>query len=205
MKSFRQGVLVVATVSVLSITSVFAQSLITVDENGNGNINGTPLGWTVGADPGPGGLSSVLIYSLPFAGLQGDVGLFDADVGATLDYIRFNGDGTLIFYSDNVDGFDALADTPSPPFSFYSNLVQINEVGTEPNNGAFYTPVPTQPGWNPSDPTYHFISDNVPEPGTLLAFVSGFAGLAGTLKRRILSQRPIETERFVQEGRNDPS
>lgn len=152
-------------------------TVITIDENGIGNINGTPLPFAMQPDPGPGGLNPVLTYFLPFAGLQGDVGLQDNNgvdpPGAILDYLRFNGNGTVVFYSDNIDGFDALADTPAPPSAFYPNRVIIPEIGPEGNNGAFYTPTPNQPGWDPSNPTYHFISD-VPEPATaLLLAVSG--------------------------------
>lgn len=133
----------------------FAATL-TFDEFGNSSTGAGSLK----ADPGPGGLSSVMTYSLPFPGVQGDVRLTDAaSGGATLDVIRFNGDGTLIFYSDNVDGADAPADTASPPGGAYTNVVAIPEVGPEGNNGAFYTPSPGQPGFDASGPTYHFISD----------------------------------------------
>ncbi|TMA35997.1 MAG: hypothetical protein E6J87_01930 [Deltaproteobacteria bacterium] len=115
---------------------------IEVDEFGNGI--GT-LGSAITNDPGPGGLPGVLTYFLPFAGAQGDVLLYDADFGTFLDVIRFNGDGTLIFYSDNVDGFDAPADTPSPPSAFYPNVAQVDETGTEAFNDAYYTPTLASP------------------------------------------------------------
>jgi len=89
--------------------------------------------------------------------VQGDAHLTDS--GTTLDVIRFNGNSTLVFYSDNVDGVDSQADTSSPPGSSYANLVTIPEVGTEAANGASYTPLPGQPGFDPSGPTYHFTSD----------------------------------------------
>ena len=56
--------------------------------------------------------------------VAGDVLLQDGIGGPILDVVRFNpaGNGgnpdyhaSLLFYSDNVDGFDALADTSSPP------------------------------------------------------------------------------------------
>jgi hypothetical protein len=130
--------------------------LITVDENGNGTLDFSAGGGcasgtvatTAGAlapDPGPGGLGSVLTYSLlgPPSLVAGDVLLTDADFGgAFLDVIRFNPAGTspgnaasLLFYSDNVDGFDSLGDTSSPPRGFYTNVVTIPELGTETNNG----------------------------------------------------------------------
>ncbi len=123
------------------------------DEQGNGAFGPGVLA----PDPGPGGLPAVLTYHLPYAGLPGDVLLTDADAGgAFLDVIRFNGNGTLLFYSDNVDGFDNLADTPSPPDALLPNQIRIPEVGPEGNNGALYTPTPNQPGFDPSLPTYFF-------------------------------------------------
>jgi hypothetical protein len=159
--------------------------LVTVDENGNGNVNGVPLPFTIGTDPGPGGLPGVLIYQLPFAGVQGDVLM--ADAGAVLDVVRFNGDGTLIFYSDNVDGFDSLADTFGPPGAFYPNRVLIDEVGPEGNNGAFYTPGPNDPGFDASGPSYNLISDSplaVPEPASVSLLAFGIVGLVGYTWRR---------------------
>jgi len=170
--------------------------LVTIDENCHGTITGedgipVALLCTLKDDPGPGGLSSVVTYTLPFAGVQGDVLLTDADFGGQfLDVIRFNGDGTVIFYSDNVEGFDALADTPSPPGTFYGNTFSIAELGPEGNNGASYVPSsgpPAQPGFAPAA-TYRFISDAtvaaVAEPSPLALLLIGLGVMAFVLKRR---------------------
>jgi hypothetical protein len=74
-------------------------ALITVDENGTGI--GTIGSGSLRPDPGPGGLPSVLTYNLPFTATQGDVALSGIEPGfpfpVVLDYIRFNGNGTLDF------------------------------------------------------------------------------------------------------------
>ncbi|HZO89442.1 MAG TPA: PEP-CTERM sorting domain-containing protein [Chthonomonadaceae bacterium] len=179
--------------------------LITVDENGTGTGISPQLGFTffpafLAPDPGPGGLDSVLTYDLlgPPDLVAGDVLLFDEGISANvLDVIRFNPAGTggdpnypasLLFYSDDIEGFDSLADTDSPPGAFYSNQVSIPEVGPEDNNGAFYTPTANQPGFVPGFAvTYHFISDAaVPEPGALaLLLTSGLTGTGLLLRRRV--------------------
>jgi hypothetical protein len=144
--------------------------LITVDENGNGT--GTVGSGYLSNDPGPGGLNNVLTYNLPFTATQGDVEVFDFPSFVPSDVIRFNGDGTLIFYS-NPDGvFDSMADTSAPPGNVYANLV----VGPE---GLDYTPGVGDPGYDPSGPTYRFLSTEVaptPEPSTLA--LAGLGGLA---------------------------
>jgi hypothetical protein len=194
---FMNGVrrLVVAVVVSVCLPALVAAAVytITIDENGNGTITiptgqVTALTFQIGTDPGPGGLSNVLIYSgLPFNGVQGDLGLTDADAGgATYDYIRFNGDGTIAFYSDNVDGYDSLADTSGPPGAFYTNILRIPEVGPEGNNGALYTPTEGQPGFFNLDfgVNYNITSDSVPEPGTWLLVSLGLAGVAWKASRR---------------------
>jgi len=195
---------VVALAALASNTSVLAQvappsRTITIDENGHGTVTGgespASLSSSMQADPGPGGLSSVLTYTLPtgLTVVPGDVHLTDADFGTFLDVIRFNQavgavalPGTIAFYSDNVDGFDALADTSGPPSSAYENLVSIPEVGPEGANGAFYTPTPNQPGYvSGFAVTYHFISDSaVPEPASWAMMLMGFAGIGLTLQHR---------------------
>src|SRR3989442_8354446 len=124
---------------------------VTVDENGNGI--GTLGPGFLAPDPGPGAHPLVLTYDLSFAPgavlTPGDVLLFDPNEPGSpvLDVIRFNSffDGTgvaaldaspftLVFYSDNIDGFDALADTVGLPGILYTNQARIPEVGPEGNN-----------------------------------------------------------------------
>src|SRR5690349_13450007 len=135
-------VFLTAAVLAASAAPARAAFIIMVDEFGNGI--GTRGSGFFANDPGPGGLPNVLTYNLPFAGVQGDVLIVDTPGTPPLDVIRFNGDGTLIFYSDNVDGFDAPGDTPSPPGAFYTNVATIFETGPEGNAIAVYTPLQGQ-------------------------------------------------------------
>jgi hypothetical protein len=168
-----------------------ASGLITVDEFGVGTIQGPggthSLVSHIGQDTGPGGLNNVLIYDLPFHTVPGDVLLTDG--GVFLDVLRFNPDATLVFYSDNLDGFDAPADTPGPPTAFYQKFISIPEVGTEDNNGAFYTPGPGDPGFHEEriPVVYHFISDGnnvAPEPCSLSLLGLGGLPFLRRLRRK---------------------
>ena len=165
-------------------------ALIEIDEYGNG-IGTLGQGVLTSSPLGP----PVLIYKLPFAGTAGDVGLDAAPPEGFSDVLRFNGDGTLQFYSSSGLGLgaDSNADFSSPGIRLPNSLV-IPEVGPEgPNgvgdNGAFYTPVAGQPGFDVSLPTYHFVSDgvvsmSVPEPVSAVLFGLGLAGLAAVRRKR---------------------
>ena len=172
---------------------------ITVDENGHGMlvnpVSGTfVLPSSMAADPGPGGLASALTYNLlgPPGLVTGDVVLLEPGSTDLSEVLRFNSNGTLVFYSDNADGVDALADTGLPN-AFNTNVVRISEVGAEGSNGAFYTPTANQPGFVAGSAfpvSYHFISDStvVPEPGSLAVLaglsVTGSLFAVSRLKRR---------------------
>ncbi len=178
----------------LGTSKARAQNFLTftVDEDGHGSLVNPLSGLfnlpsSMAADPGPGGLSSALTYNLlnPPNLVTGDVLLLEPGSEEISEIIRFNSNGTLVFYSDNTEGADALADTGFPTL-FSTNVVRISEVGGEGSNGAFYTPGSSQPGFVPRTlfpVSYHFISDAnssvVPEPGSL-AFLAGL-GSVGSL------------------------
>jgi hypothetical protein len=173
---------------------------VTVDENCHGIINGflgpQPLLCGFMNDPGPGGLNGAMTYDLmsPPGLVAGDVILTEG--GVQSDVIRFNpnqigpggGVGTLVFYSDNLDGVDALADIGLPT-GRYTNQIVIVEVGAEGNNGAVYIPVAGQPGFvaGAAAPVeYHLLSD-VPEPATFGLLGIALMGLAGIRRMRSTS------------------
>ena len=166
---------------------------IIVDEYGNMSINGLLSQGFFSDDPGPGGLTGVMTYNLPFVGVQGDVAVAEPGCGCLSDWIRFNGDGTLIFYSSDVDGPPAPADTIGPPQDSYPNIVIIPEMGDDAFSVALYTPGPDDPGFDASNPNYTFISDgNIPEPRSLSLMIAGLGLLAYQYYRRMRARRVIK-------------
>jgi len=169
---------------------------ITVDEFGNGTsdaggLHVLPAGLV--GDPSGGLGSPVLVYALGFTPVAGDLRIDETEpVGVApviSDIVRFFG-SFMIFYSDNGDGVDALADTGLPG-SLSTNLVSGLEVGPEGANGFVYTPTAGQPGYISTDftPTYNITSDSsVPEPGVMGLMTLGLAGL-GLLKFKRQAKR----------------
>ena len=131
----------------------------------------------------------VLTYTLPYQGTAGDVLMHESlqPGSPVLDVLRFDGQGHLIFYSDNLDGFDAPADTPGMPDPLLTNTFDIIELGDPTYAYGNYIPTAGQPGWDVSGPSYTFISEGVvPEPQVSALMVTGLGiiGWARTRRRR---------------------
>jgi len=113
-----------------------------------------------------------------FTAQPGDVVLVDPG-GATSDLIRFNGDGSINFYSVPDGRFmDGLADNSAFPTFLLPNVVFVPETYPGPDLGAKYVPTPGQPGFSDflgAGVPYYFISEkpwpagSIPEDAALLA------------------------------------
>jgi hypothetical protein len=185
-KSLIPLALLAAAVLSIATSRASAQftAIITVDENGVGTFSNSlgassPLPFAIQADPGPGGLPAALTYGLlsPPGLTAGDLLIVEPGLnGQISDIIRFNPaetiagtTGALVFYSDNLDGADALADTGFPAALYDNNIARVEVGGEGQPNGLTYTPTPGQPGFvtgSAGPVTYVFQSD-VPEPSSL--------------------------------------
>lgn len=126
MKPLYKAIHVSSFIFVVSATPLLAQPY-SLDENGNGTtmfqgVNPpvvSPLPFAVASDP-TGGItnSPVLIYSLEFPVVSGDVALTNTD-GTVADLLRFftpsgGGNSFVIFYSQINDPNHTLADVGIP-------------------------------------------------------------------------------------------
>jgi hypothetical protein len=191
MKQLIKVLAVLAATSTIAVTAALGQAgpLITIDEFGNGNINGNPLPGSIQVDP----FSNIatLAYNLPFPGFRGDVILFEPgpQPAPISDVLRFDGNFHVFFFSEretsDTSPFDP-ADVGQFPGPFPGPTVNLLEIGPEGNNGAFYTPN-GGPGGDFSNPSYHFISD-VPEPGAGMLLSLG-GGLLWAFRSRRQNKR----------------
>jgi hypothetical protein len=193
-KQSAKTLVVFGFTSLIAATTLFGQ--IAFDEWGN--ATGIPRG-VVGPDPSGGVVGvPVLMYTLPFGVVPGDVLLTDqAGANQFSDVIRFwNPTGNanqslIIFYSDLPEPGENL-----PPADVGLPLLQSKvagpflESGTEDFNFYDYFAVLDLPGAGAAGPIqYHIVSDGVvPEPNTCSLVVLG-SGLLFVLKRRFQSHR----------------
>lgn len=170
-----RALIVGASVLFVTTWSIKAEQLI-FDEYGNSSY--LP-GYPVNPDP-TGGVPDwdVLMYDLPFAGVAGDLLIYEESSGDLGDIIRFDGNWHLIFYSSGASGIITPADVPYPPSPILGNVENATDVG----GYAYYTPTAGTPGYDLSNPTYRF--SEVPEPGTG-ALVALGAGLLLVVRRRL--------------------
>jgi hypothetical protein len=147
--------IILVSISFVRCTRGNPAPVIQLDQFGQGSISGIPISGTPVSDSGPGGYFRALTYRLPFTGVQGDVFVTDPNFSdLTLEIIRFNGDGTVIFYAGNLPGSRAFV--PSPPTSLYYKRATTSDVGSEDSNSATYVPTAGQPGFDASGPSYIF-------------------------------------------------
>jgi hypothetical protein len=198
MKNMSGKLLAMLGISMLVGASALAQPYTnetwTVDENGPALLQGPSL---VGYSNGTNKLDLVSglvgwYYFLGVPSMAGDVLLLEPGTGGTnySDLLRFDGTGGVYFFSDLEPGElnPDHADVPVMPTPAGSNMVFLAEIGPEGNNGAFYRPLPGQPGYDTSGLlpglAYNIVSDVVPEPHVAILAMTGGGLLLATRARR---------------------
>ena len=188
MKKYNKALFALGLTATVAATTALGQTnIITVDEFGLGTFNGNPLPSGIATEPFSG--MATLTYTLPIAGVRGDIVLMEPPVasGVVSDVIRFDGTFHLYFFSDFTPGSitdppDSPADVGLPPNPL-PPVLTFAETGPESGpNGLFgYVPGPNDPGADPAGTavSYNLISD-IPEPGSLALLVCGLGacGLA---------------------------
>jgi hypothetical protein len=169
---------------------VSAQNNITVDEYGNGFLNGNPLPFVPSAVETTFSGQATLLYQLPFQVVRGDVILNDGPVIG--DLLRFDNNangGLLYFFSDPPETGEVpvpFADTGIPQPSPLP-AVNLLETGVEGNDGALYGAAAGQPGSQITSigtlapVNYTIISDGtaVPEPTAFALLAAGMLLMIG--------------------------
>ena len=163
-----------------------------IDENGNGLLNGAYHPGVLQLESRPGWFARRVDVYDPHGTIVGDL-LIDEPGGGLSDLVRWNGNGTVVFYSDLPEAGEIpdLADIGLPTV-FYPNLLEVVETGlfgsvyTEAGpNGYVYIPRPGKPGFDPNGPTsqYTIISD-IPEPGTEALVWLGLVAFLAVIRPR---------------------
>jgi hypothetical protein len=161
-----------------------------VAPNGSGSVNGQPIPWMIGPDPGPGGLPNALFYGVGPAFNQwttGDILLLDS-AGALRHLVRLtclsNGAPILVFYSRQGEGTLASIGFPGiiqPP------AIALTEAGQGAGQqGYVWTPTSEySPGYVPGAQVQYNFINHAPEPSSLAALAGlGGTGIAAWLWRR---------------------
>jgi hypothetical protein len=150
--------------------------LISFDENGKGDVDGTPLVYGIGEPPIG---HPTLYYELPATIVEGDAVLYEpqstSEISDILRFLNVQGatgglTGRVYVYSEReLDGVERdLADTGIPDWPWLDNRWGTYEQGIEGGwNGLVITLLdPAMAGYMEGGVTYNFTSD-VPEPATI--------------------------------------
>ncbi len=190
MKTIKKTLVIGACIGMFaaSATSMFGQvgQIININENGSAYITASqPFAYIASALEPISGMST-LEYTLPFAGVAGDVLLTEPGSSQISDVLRFDGNYHVYFFSDVEAGQSQLADVGLPTI-FQANNVPIAESGIEGlSTYALYTPTSVEPGFKAAAPgTTYFIVSDVPEPSVMmLGSLGGGLVLLLNMRRR---------------------